>query len=583
MTTHPEQRQAASQLEYPTLNSAGGILVKDVVELGLVAQEGVTESTDPGEIQKATFGTEFNPASHVESVESMVNVLAPYGEQAEDGTGRLIFTAGDVSFSFKSPEEYPLYPTQSQASTRLLAERSKRPTPNGDPFDDYKEQIVARTPDNSEGRHFTVDHTLSGVLDLAHELNPDDIALSHLRDEVKAGKYPERALLLLDALAAASYIDEAGNVTAVPNPYGDALVAMSLRGDVAAQTQVALRTARLHEHDAAKAQADHQVRAAHRSAHPDIYNVAPGHEAPKARDYMTVHATGHEPRRSEDGTIQLKTRFDTTGFSRPSLHFTLNHIVESHTYGNFDAAAYVVVAPLDKMIDANGKPKNLVGVDTWWNRNPGQPVECPGAVLVEPNDGAVDDLFVREGDSVKYKTTNFTERDVSQIVSELIDLEPTTLLHALPLELRDEIEKSEVGAFEAGSPLRERTIQSLLDAGQAKNSKGSQALPSLAKKLAVDKVLHEHDIKILAGDMWASTGEKSIRVLAGQLDVETVAHSSTPEYRMEQQLGEAYHPADPVTEDIAELDPESRRVMIASGIKAVRQPIKQTVDQDDVW
>jgi hypothetical protein len=51
--------------------------------------------------------------------------------------------------------------------------------------------------------------------------------------------------------------------------------------------------------------------------------------------------------------------------------------------------------------------------------------------------------------------------------------------------------------------------------------------------------------------------------------------NDTPKRLMERQFGERYDPSEVVAKDIAALDPQSHRVLMASGIKAARQPIEQ--------
>lgn len=69
-------------------------------------------------------------------------------------------------------------------------------------------------------------------------------------------------------------------------------------------------------------------------------------------------------------------------YPRSTLHFTLNHVVESHMEGNFDENDVVIVAPLSKMIEENGLPESMAAVDTWWNLNPGQELVLPEDTIV---------------------------------------------------------------------------------------------------------------------------------------------------------------------------------------------------------
>lgn len=51
-----------------------------------------------------------------------------------------------------------------------------------------------------------------------------------------------------------------------------------------------------------------------------------------------------------------------------SLHGALNHHVTNHSLGSWAEKSVVVVAPLDRMIQANGVPATLDAVDTYWRQ-----------------------------------------------------------------------------------------------------------------------------------------------------------------------------------------------------------------------
>lgn len=54
---------------------------------------------------------------------------------------------------------------------------------------------------------------------------------------------------------------------------------------------------------------------------------------------------------------------------RWTKHFTLNHIVSSHSGGSWSGNKYVYLTPGKEMIKVNGTPANLYAIDTYWNKS----------------------------------------------------------------------------------------------------------------------------------------------------------------------------------------------------------------------
>lgn len=100
----------------------------------------------------------------------------------------------------------------------------------------------------------------------------------------------------------------------------------------------------------------------------------------RLEDLVAVHATRFYPTYDDQsGKWKMRTRFDAEGGKTPrtSLHFTMNHVVESHMYGSWDETPYVVVTPMEDLMKENGKPFGLSTVDTYWNLNPGEDLVLP--------------------------------------------------------------------------------------------------------------------------------------------------------------------------------------------------------------
>lgn len=134
-----------------------------------------------------------------------------------------------------------------------------------------------------------------------------------------------------------------------------------------------------------------------------------------------VRATGHEGLQHGDGGSVLSARGFRDGIRelsqaingekklpvfRNSIHGSLNHHVDGHVLGEWRDKPFVVVAPFDRMVAANGPPAVLEPVDTYWVRGPGAPLAAPGSVLVHPaREGSLSAgaLSAREGNRIGYR------------------------------------------------------------------------------------------------------------------------------------------------------------------------------------
>lgn len=95
------------------------------------------------------------------------------------------------------------------------------------------------------------------------------------------------------------------------------------------------------------------------------------------------------------------------------------------------------------MLEANGEPRNIRGIDTWWSRNPGEKLAFQDATLIVPN-GEQEEIFITDGSEVRYKTANYEETDLDEIASNLGE------------EVRDEIKEL---LDEEGVSIKDESVQ----------------------------------------------------------------------------------------------------------------------------
>jgi len=162
-----------------------------------------------------------------------------------------------------------------------------------------------------------------------------------------------------------------------------------------------------------------------------------------------VRATNVFPEITADGTVHLDTglkekRALKSGF-RNTLHFSLNHHVESHAAGNWKASSIVVVAPFEdayKNMQAKTARQGLADrtmegislgalhpVDTWFVLGYEAKLALPNAsvILPETNDPRIKDkwpklregeLFRIEGNRTIYKSAAYTTNDFMTVMKD---------------------------------------------------------------------------------------------------------------------------------------------------------------------
>jgi hypothetical protein len=348
--------------------------------------------------QKVADRREWEPTHVSDIVAEKCNTRQ---EQDDSSALRSVYTFNGATFSFRGREEMPIYETASQSNTTVLGEQSLYTEP--EVFSSYTQKLAEHDPDSPQ--HFAASKTLLGVVELAIRLGSKDESLSKLRGELAEGKYSERALAIIDAITACDYL-EYGEFEGKPTCDGEALVVLALLGDKDAQNAVANKVESLRYFE--QQQREHQAR----EQSLDRSEAEPLNP----EELCVVHATQYKPENQGDGKFAVRTTFDATkgNVPRNSIHTTLNHKVESHMYGSWEGAGYVLVSPFNDMVQSNDVPAVLNTVDTYWTCNPGESLEFSNAVLIAPAGDTGETLFQSKGDTVEFKSEGFGLRDLKE-------------------------------------------------------------------------------------------------------------------------------------------------------------------------
>ena len=140
-------------------------------------------------------------------------------------------------------------------------------------------------------------------------------------------------------------------------------------------------------------------------------------------NWCCVRAIDERPRYDKEGNIILPSLSTRSNYEieRHTVHTTLNHVVESHSEGNWDGFPYVVFCPYNDVVAKNGKPVGLNLVDTYFSTDidVGLVIPKESAYIVQPasdNDG---ELYTIGEHVATYKTDYFTDDEIKQILSLL--------------------------------------------------------------------------------------------------------------------------------------------------------------------
>ncbi len=108
---------------------------------------------------------------------------------------------------------------------------------------------------------------------------------------------------------------------------------------------------------------------------------------------VLVHATKYPPTVTDKG-VELRPTEDfgltdnegnTVNYPRSSIHFTLNHMVQSHYGGSWEESPYLIVTPLRGVLEHNpGSLDNFNSVDTYLVPPVGEALILPDSQILEP-------------------------------------------------------------------------------------------------------------------------------------------------------------------------------------------------------
>jgi hypothetical protein len=273
------------------------------------------------------------------------------------------------------------------------------------------------------------DKSLRQIIDIALKHNPDNLMIQSLKENISSHDLSKAAQTLLSGVVGfydySKHTDSIYKLSETDN-FPEKVTVLALNGDVNAKNIFTLASLRGEIVKNGKAK-EHSIAEEVAERLFQTINL----KRLNIDELITVRVMKFKPDMSEDGmSFILKSPFDATKgeILRTSSHFTLNHKVSSHMYGDWDTAPYILLTPLAKMIENNGQPENFNTVDTWWNLHPGQGLVIPvsDAIYIEKVEN-LPCLFEKQvNGSILVKSKNFTEADISDI-QEMLREDKNTL------------------------------------------------------------------------------------------------------------------------------------------------------------
>jgi hypothetical protein len=334
----------------------------------------------------------------------------------EQGYVREILTLDEgVRVTFRSRDEH--FPTFEDAPSRCLT------------LDELPHHAINFEPSNApESQLLIANATPKGIIDLAIELNPQNEKLSPLRQNFETHTLGDAENALLDLMIAGLYESRASQAYNEPPSVSGLLdVARALNGDKAATERLHTQLAVLEREERLATLRELGEEALDKCLHFET-SVSP-ELAQAAEGIVLVRATSFEPYINEHGDVQLRSASDETRQTqrqetdgapfyvpRNTLHFSLNHEVISHFFGNFEGRKYTIIAPLKQTLLANGLPTQINGVDTYFTIGPTELLTIPGAHIAEA-DPLQTEIVTHHHNRSVFKSEGFTAEHAPQILA----------------------------------------------------------------------------------------------------------------------------------------------------------------------
>ncbi len=372
----------------------------------------------------------------------------------QEGFERTRFVVGDgVSIIFRGREQLPEFPDgSSDRKTVVLTTDEKPLQTTSEDFDAWLTKMNSgrgEPEDTGLETELIASTSPLGIVDASLELidhgmgKPDlKSELENLRQKIKTRQIDETVLNLLDQIYVSGAVDTAtglvfgndmeGIGTRNLSVDGPILVALALAGNEDALQILNLKREVVNFIDDSDTElvqtpdggieptikpGEKRIKQPGESLIPDEIDLI------KNAHFVAAHTTGTRPETIDPGTgistIRPTGEYnigEDSQYPRSTIHWSLNHAVESHFRGNFNDRRFTVVAPLDELAELNGAPAVLYGVDTYFSLNPGNDLRIPeGATIIETYSDKSSKFISKDGNTVRLRDRGITSQDLKEL------------------------------------------------------------------------------------------------------------------------------------------------------------------------
>jgi TP901 family phage tail tape measure protein len=279
----------------------------------------------------------------------------------------------------------------------------------GQDFSGIKAQIVKTTPED--------------LLKTAIKINPEDTSLQSMLNNIENKTHGAAEHEFLDNIAAAVSIDNKGKARSYEKTAGFAEILSMLTGNKKAKTLVDFKTMNLYE-----IIRNNLARETERRSRVTEFNNMDN--LPDPATIAAIHSTPYKVAKGEDGSIYLypNAHYESPekgDYSRASIHFGLEGRVRDHMWGEWPVTNQTIVTSLKSLMDDNGVPYSIKDIDTWFMRNPGQPLKISDNSLItafeNPKEYEQELLrrgLLEEGQEVPWMVADPTTKEVLNLVKQ---------------------------------------------------------------------------------------------------------------------------------------------------------------------
>lgn len=524
-------------------------------------------------------------------VEKVLEKLNPRQVESEEGIRHTIYTfqskeGRPIEVLFYSPNELPLIEEEAKGKYVIINGEDPRWRTNEE-WEDFSLRVL-RASKNEESAHLGYSEQIAeylesgkvlcfveagpeGLLGLVEQLGIELGELKKVLRQIEERKLSEAGLQMLDAIIAGNLIDDRGETKITHSHEGEALYLLSLQGDKKAEQSLAEKQRVIKKMDEKNRR---EIKTRLEKIRRE--NEEKGQESLELKSLVAIHATRFMPFNNK-GTLEMETTLDSSDWQIPrdTIHFALNHLVAPHMYGTWEAAPYVVISPLEDLMELNDRPTVLNTVDTFWEVGVGRRLKLPEkTALVQPKELQEGEIISGvETNNIYYKSSRITPKDVEVLSREVGEWSRRNLNNDI-LEIivhsfsehpwGDQIElpaaqlKSLVqvtgffeGKLDVLSDLKEisidRTVKKVLNMSEIKISddeikgiarKIEARIIALIKRVAVEKKSIQMGYEVQPGGMWAWGGSWKVtyqtNALGAKLGVPVMAHTDHISSRAEE-------------------------------------------------